>query len=364
MPTGSERVWMVRTSGRSETLIGRFTSSRPDPRLARDSACPVGGECVDLRSPDPSGQEGIVVSPHLSTKFAIVGALVAGGVGFSPLSGAVAADESVAAHDFGDASAIYRPIADFLENNPQSFNTYGVPIGNTGSDATVLVNFGWNSHLFPTIDRNDVSHANYDVFGFDPFGFPGGFDSILSETEHPTKTKGFIRQTRLADGGVQIAIRARIKFGAVSIYDDEDIFGEGGVGSGGPGGCSVQGGSLGSGCNDLPGGSGEPMAIVGQDGDGRFDYRLSIDLTYTAEGVELAGGDLDAGINPTIAFILPTLFGVTPGVTVDSFTMDGKITGRVTNNAALAAKFGLNPGKKATFRYLDSPDGIIVDLIH
>ena len=106
------------------------------------------------------------------------------------------------------------------------------------------------------------------------------------------------------------------------------------------------------------------MAVVGQDGDGRFDYELSIDLTYTAEGVELAGGDLDAGINPTIAFILPTLFGVTPGVTVDTFTMDGTITGTVTQDAALAANFGLEPGKEAKFRYLDSPDGFIFELIN
>ena len=131
-----------------------------------------------------------VVSRYLLPRFAIatVGASLAGVVGFSPLSGGFV-DESVAAHDFGDASAVVRPIADFLENNPQSFNIFGEPIGNTGSDATVLLNFGWNSHLFPTIDRNDVSHANLDVFGSDPFAFPGGFDSILSETESQRKQK-------------------------------------------------------------------------------------------------------------------------------------------------------------------------------
>ena len=143
---------------------------------------------------------------------------------------------------------------------------YGVTIGNSESDATVLLNFGWNAgHLFPTIDRTHVSDSyNPEVFGSDPFGYPGGFnDSVLAETERPTRVKGFIRQTRLADGGVHIAIRARITYGAVSIYDDEDIWGEGGRGAGGVGGCSTSGGSLGTGCNDLPGGSGEPEAVAG-----------------------------------------------------------------------------------------------------
>ena len=68
-------------------------------------------------------------------------------------------------------------------------------IGNSGSDATVLLNFGWSGgHLFPTIDRIHVSRSNPEVFGSDPFGYPGGFDSILSLTERPRKTKGFIRR--------------------------------------------------------------------------------------------------------------------------------------------------------------------------
>ena len=103
--------------------------------------------------------------------------------------------------------------------------------------------------------------------------------------------------------------------------------------------------------------------MLGQDGDGRFDYKLTMDLTYTAEGVELAGGDLDAGINPTIPFFLSAGFGFAPGVTVDSLTVDGRITGTVTDDAALAAKFGLNPGERARFRYVDSPDEFIFDLI-
>jgi hypothetical protein len=294
-----------------------------------------------------------VVSRRSSLRFTIatVGALVLGGVGFSPISGGVVHGEPVAADHPGGASVTYRPIEDFLENNPQSFNLNGDPIGNTGSDAPTVLNLGWNPHRFPTIDRNAVSLHNEAVFeGPDWFGFPGGFDSILSATEHPTKVKGSIRQTRLADGGVQIAIRARIKFGAVSIYDLEDIRGEGGCADGG-------------GCNDLPGGAGEPVAVVGQDGDGRFDYELLIDLTYTAEGVELAGGDLDAGINPKIPFILPALFGITPGVAVHRFSMDGRITATVTEDEALAAKFGLKPGKRAKFRLLLSFDEFIFELI-
>jgi hypothetical protein len=300
---------------------------------------------------------------------ATVGALVASAVGFGPLSGGVDAG-SVAAHHHPALRVTYRPIADYLENNPAGVNVYGVTIGNSGSNATVSLNFGWSGgNLFPTIDRNDVSRSNPEVFGSEPFGFPGGFDSILSETERPTRTKGFIRQTRLADGGVQIAIRARITYGAVSIYDDEDLWGEGGRGAGGPGGCSPYPASLdGTGCNDLPGGSGEPVALLGQDGDGRVDYKLTIDLTYTAEGVALAGGDLEAGLNPTIPFVLSAGFGFAPGVTLDSDTWDGKVVGTVTDDAAVAAKFGLNPGEKARFRYVSSfappqEDVFIFDLI-
>ena len=295
-----------------------------------------------------------IVSRRSSPSFTIatVGALVLSGVGFSPISGGLVYAEPVAADHSGGASVTYRPIEDFLQNNPQSINLNGDPIGNTGSDAPTVVNLGWNPHRFPTVDRNAVSLHNEAVFeGPDWFEFPGGFDSILSETEHPTKVEGSIRQTRLADGGVQIAIRARIKFGAVSIYDLEDIFGERG--------CRDSGG-----CNDLPGGGGEPTAVVGQDGDGRFDYELSIDLTYTAEGVELAGGDLDAGINPTIPFVLPADFGITPGVSMQRFTMDGKITATVTEDEALAAKFGLQPGKRAKIRLLVSFDEFIYELIH
>ena len=91
------------------------------------------------------------------------------------------------------------------------------------------------------------------------------------------------------------------------------------------------------------------------------------DLTYTAEGVALAGGDLDAGINPTIPFVLAAGFDFVPGVTVDSDTLDGKVVGTVTDDAALAAKFGLF-GKKARFRYVQSfrppqEDVFIFDLI-
>jgi hypothetical protein len=257
----------------------------------------------------------------------------------------------VAADHPGGASVTYRPIEDFLENNPQSINAIGNPIGNTGSDAPTLLNFGFNPHRFPTIDRTAVSlHSEAPFEGPDWFGFPGGFDSILSQTEHPTKVKGSIRQTRLPDGGVQIAIRARIKFGAVSIYDLEDIRGERG--------CADHGG-----CNDLPGGAGEPGAVVGQDGDGRFNYRLFVDLTYTAEAVELAGGDLDAGINPKIPFILAAGFGITPGVALERWVMDGKFTATVTEDEALAAKFGLESGTRARFRYLDSFDEFIFELI-
>ena len=294
------------------------------------------------------------MSRHSSPRFTIatVGALVLGGVGFSPISGGLVHAEPVAADHPGGASVTYRPIEDFLENNPQSINEVGSPIGNTGSDAPTLLNFGYNPLRFPTIDRNAVSlHSDAPFEGPEWFGFPGGFDSILAETEHPTKVKGSIRQTRLADGGVQIAIRARIKFGAVSIYDLEDIRGERG--------CADHGG-----CNDLPGGAGEPVAVVGQDGDGRFDYELSIDLTYTAEGVELADGDLDAGINPKIPFVLAAAFEITPGVDMHRFTTDGKFTATVTEDEALAAKFGLQPGKRAKFRYLASFDEFIFDLIH
>ena len=169
-------------------------------------------------------------------RFAIVtvAVMVASGVGLSPLSGGVAHAESVVTYH-RTPRVTYRPIADFLENNPRLVNVYGVTIGNSGSEATVLANFGWNAAgKFPTIDRTHVSESfNPDVFGSDPFGYPGGFnDSILSETERPTRTTGFIRQTRLADGGVHIAIRAHITYGAVSIYDDEDIWGEGGRRSG------------------------------------------------------------------------------------------------------------------------------------
>jgi hypothetical protein len=308
-----------------------------------------------------------VAGRRLSPRIAIATAcaVVAGGVGFGPPSGA-RADADPAGHHPPAPGVSYRPIADYLENNPQGVNVYGVTIGNSGSEATVLLNFGWNAlHLFPTIDRTHVSDSyNPEVFGTEPFGYPGGFnDSILSETERPTRTKGYIRQTRLADGGVHIEIRARVTYGAVSIYDDEDIWGEGGRGGGGVGGCSTGGGSLGTGCNDLPGGSGEPPAVLGQDGDGRVDYTLTSDLTYTAEGVELAGGDLSAGINPTIPFLLSAGFGYAPGVTVDSHTEDGKVVGTVTDDAALAAKFGLNPGEKARFRYFSSFDEFVFDLI-
>ena len=60
-------------------------------------------------------------------------------------------------------------------------------------------------------------------------GFPSTFDSILSETEHPTRTRGLQYGRRDCQTEVsRIAVRATIKYGAVSIYDDEDIYGEGG----------------------------------------------------------------------------------------------------------------------------------------
>ena len=76
-----------------------------------------------------------------------------------------------------------------------------------------------------------------------------------------------------------------------------------------------------------------------------------------------AGGDLDAGINPTIPFVLSAGVGSAPGVTVDSQTLDGKAVGTVTDDAAVAAKFGLNPGEKAKFRYFQSFDEFVFDLI-
>lgn len=249
----------------------------------------------------------------------------------------------------------YRPIADFLENNPQSFNLFGLPITGTGSDANVLINLGWDPHLFPTPDRTAVSTPNFAVFGPDPFGYPGGFDSILSLTERTTRDIGFVRQTRLNDGGVKLEIREWVYWGAFSLYDEEDIFGVGGFGSGGEGGCSISGGSLGTGCNDLPGGSGEPTALVGQDEDGEASYYLEVDLTYTAAAVTLAGGDLDLGINPTIPFILPALAGATPGVVAASFSLTGTASGRVTSDPLLAAKFGLRPRKRVQFSFINSP---------
>ena len=207
----------------------------------------------------------------------------------------------------------------------------------------MLVSFGWNGYGFPKLDGTAGDPSNDEIFGTDPFGFPGGMDSILAEAPHPTRTRGIIRQKQLDDGGVRITIRAVITSGPISFYDVEDTHGVDGVG-----GCRPA-------CNDLPGGAGEPEAVFGQDANGRFDYVLSVDLTYTAEGVEAAGGDLDAGINPTIPFMIPAFFGFTPGLTVDRFAMVGVMTGRVTDDEALAAQFGLRPGKKATFRWVDTP---------
>jgi hypothetical protein len=282
---------------------------------------------------------------------ATVSALVVGVAGLGPIGGGLAEGESVAADGRRNPNVTYRPIADFLQNSPHSFNQVGADIGNVGGDVPMLVSFGWNGYGFPKLDGTASDPSNDEIFGSDPFGFPGGFDSILAEAPHPTRTRGFILQKRLADGGVKIAIRAAITSGPVSIYDVEDTHGVDGVG-----GCAPA-------CNDLPGGAGEPEAVFGQDANGRFDYVLSIDLTYTAEGVEAAGGDLAAGINPTIPFMIPAFFGFTPGVTVDRYDEVGLITGRVTDNAALAGKFGLSPGKKAAFRWVNTEERSVFDLI-
>ena len=232
---------------------------------------------------------------------AAVAALVAGGVGVGPMSGGLADGGPVAADGRRNPDVTYRPIADWLENNPHSFNQVGADVGNIAGDLPMLVSFGWNGYGFPKLDGTAGDPSNDEIFGTDPFGFPGGMDSILAEAPHPTRTSGIIRQKQLDDGGVRIAIRAVITSGPISFYDVEDTHGVDGVG-----GCRPA-------CNDLPGGAGEPEAVFGQDANGRFDYVLSVDLTYTAEGVEAAGGDLDAGINPTIPFMIPAFFGFTTG---------------------------------------------------
>lgn len=265
-----------------------------------------------------------------------------------------------------DPNVTYRPMADWLENNPQLFSVFGITIGNTGSDATVLVNFGFDPYRFPTPDRTEALDINFDVFnGTDPFGFPDGFSSILALTPRPTISRpGLIKQTRQESGGVTLEVSAFIKHMALSVYDEEDIFGEGGFGFGGLGGCSISGGSVGTGCNDLPGGSGEPEALIGQDEDGFLTYQLTVDLSYTAEAVALAGGDLNAGVHPRIPFILPAFFGAIPGVEVTRFEMVGVGRGKVTDNAALAAKFDLSPGTRVWLRYVGTPDEFAFELLH
>lgn len=263
-----------------------------------------------------------------------------------------------------DPNVTRRSVHDWLENNPQGFSVFGTPIGGTGSDANVILYFGYNPHLFPTPDRDAATPINEDVFtGVDPFGFPDGFDSILAMTPRPTRTRGIISQTELEDGGVVIEVRAFVTLGAVSIYDEEEIFGDGGFGSGGPGGCTSTGGGVGTGCNDLPGGSGEPSALLGQDANGVFNYSLKVDLEYTPEAVALAGGDLANGINPKLPFILPAFFGVVPGVTVTKYDVQGVMQGRVTEDAALAAKHGFVAGENIWLRYTDTAGEFGLELI-
>ncbi|MCA9517645.1 MAG: hypothetical protein KC635_22045 [Myxococcales bacterium] len=291
------------------------------------------------------------------------GAAVAGGPGSGHGHGHCDAPGRGHGHGHDDA-VTRRPIGDWLANNPQSFNVFDFPIDGTGSDRGVLINFGWDPHLFPTPDGTAALPVNPGIAdGSDPFGFPGGFSSVLSLTEKRTRVHGTIVQTRRDDGGVDIVVDARVRYNAVSVYDEEDIFGVGGYGSGGPGGCSTAGGSVGTGCNDLPGGSGEPDALIGQDGDGRFDYELHVELAYTAEAVALAGGDLACGADPAIPFILPAFFGIVPGVEVTDFRMVGTITGHVTEDAAVAAAFGLPAGGEVAIRYVDTPEEFVVELI-
>ena len=143
---------------------------------------------------------------------------------------------------------------------------------------------------------------------------------------------------------MKIEIRAPVTYGAFSIYDDEDIWGEGGRGTGGLGGCSAGVAIGGTGCNDLPGGSGEPAAVLGPDGDGRLDYKLSADVTQRSPSSwPLAGFHTRS----------------------DPGQLDGGRQGHGNRHRGCGSRSQVwaDPGRKARFRYFTSFDEFVFDLI-
>lgn len=282
-----------------------------------------------------------------------------------------------------DTTTTFRPVSDFTENNPQGFNLFPVHLGIGSTDTPpVLLNLGWNPHLFPTPDRTAATLATNFFEGSDHFAFPDGFDSITALTPWPTRTVGTIRQTRHPDGSLTIQVRAFITWGALSIYRDADVFGDH-LQNGEDPGCSPKGGGEGTGCNDLAdtcrvegdcvpyqldpsssckGPSCEPDALIGQDADGFMDYYLAVDMDYTAKSVENACGGVEDCIDPTIPYVLSADYQI-PGVTVTDYVAEGYGAGHVTTNKELAGAYGLTPGADVELHFSLDNHSLVLDVV-
>lgn len=211
-----------------------------------------------------------------------------------------------------------RPISDWLENNPTSWNFIG---------PTYLLNLGWNPHGFPKPDGSPSEPVNWDVFFTDPFAYPYGFDSILASVNGLTVTTGSIKQIPLGDGGVRLIIHVQVTNSPMSLYYSPDVIF-------GPNACSSSPTVGGPGCTQAT------RAILGQDADGSWDYTQQIVLDYTPAAVARAGGDLAHGVNPTIPFFLAIPWSA-PGITIKEAMAGGVGTGTFT---PYAANFGFTPG--------------------
>lgn len=233
-----------------------------------------------------------------------------------------------------------RPIDDWLKNNPHMQNLFR---------RGFLLNLGWNPHGFPTSDNPDAPEPGFNekVFdGTDPFGNPGGWNSILADvypmSEGYPHYSGQILQTVEVDGGVRVVVQLDVVHGPMSVYDRADVLGY-------PytdppwDGCSLAPMVNGPGCY----GDNEPPAILGQGPDGWFDYTVQVILHYTPDAFGAAGGKLDCHgavvSEPKIPFLLAAGHGNVPGVTVEQFTLAGTGVGTFTE---YAKGYGFTPGTK------------------
>jgi hypothetical protein len=251
--------------------------------------------------------------------------------------------EIVETTDAGVSVFTIRDLADYLANNPGGWNENNMTLTGSGIGDELTLNLGFDPHLFPSSDGTLPPAINYEPIlpGGDDYSFTGGFASVLSDAENPTTSSGNILQEVRPDGTVVLDILAFFISAPISIFDEEIIFGEGGIGAGGPGGCSPASRSLGTGCNDLEGGSGEPDAIIGRRSDGFLDYRVNIIMTYTPEAVLAAGG-----LDPKVPFILPALSNRIPGVVVTRYELRGAGKGTVTLDEVQATRWGLVAGDR------------------